>query len=82
LNVRSPHHCVVSASVTLTFLFFNDGDTILHRSDERLGAVEQKLDDVLTHFDAIYHRFDRLESEYQALAAAVGLVSMDHRATP
>jgi len=44
----------------------------LDRRDERLGAVDQKLDEVLTHFDAINHRFDRLESEYQALAAAVG----------
>lgn len=44
----------------------------LDRRDERLGTVEQKLDEVLTHFDAIYHRFDRLESEYQALASAVG----------
>ncbi len=34
----------------------------LDRRDERLGTVEQKLDEVLTHFDAIYHRFDRLES--------------------
>lgn len=34
----------------------------LDRRDERLGAVEQKLDEVLTHFDAICRRFDRLES--------------------
>ena len=27
--------------------------------------------DVLSHFDGIYARFDRLETEYQSLAAAV-----------
>ena len=28
-------------------------------------------DETLSHFDEIYRRLDRLESEYQALAAAV-----------
>jgi hypothetical protein len=42
----------------------------LDRRDERLGAVEQKLDGVLTHFGSIFHRFERLETEYQALLSA------------
>jgi chromosome segregation ATPase len=54
----------------------------LDRRDEKLGTVEQKLDDVLTHFDAIYHRFDRLESEYQALAAAVGRLERQMQPMP
>jgi DNA repair exonuclease SbcCD ATPase subunit len=54
----------------------------LDRRDEKLGTVEQKLDDVLTHFDAIYHRFDQLESEYQALAAAVGRLERQMEAMP
>ena len=28
-------------------------------------------DETLSHFDAVYKRFDRLESEYHALSAAV-----------
>jgi phage shock protein A len=30
--------------------------------------------EVLSHFDDLYHRFDRLETEYQSLVAGVGRV--------
>ena len=42
---------------------------------DRVSGVEGSLgtlrDEMLTHFDAIYQRFDRLETESQALVAAV-----------
>jgi len=34
--------------------------------------VSALRDDMLTHFDAIYRRFEKLETEYEALRAAVG----------
>jgi hypothetical protein len=33
--------------------------------DSRFMKVDQLRDEMLTHFDAIYHRLDRLETEYQ-----------------
>ena len=43
--------------------------------DQRFDAVDERFDAEhdwsLGHFGAIYHRFDRLETEYQALRAAV-----------
>jgi chromosome segregation ATPase len=44
----------------------------LDRRDERLAKVEQKLDEMLGHFDAIYRRLELLSTEYHALVAAVG----------
>jgi DNA repair exonuclease SbcCD ATPase subunit len=44
----------------------------LERRDERLAKVEQKLDEMLGHFDAIYRRLELLSTEYHALVAAVG----------
>jgi len=38
------------------------------RLETSIGALRNEM---LSHFDAIYKRFDRFESEYQALAAAV-----------
>ena len=35
-------------------------------------------DETLSHFDAIYKRSDRLESEYQALSAAVKRIEEQH----
>ena len=41
--------------------------------DERFGShLSPFRDEVLTNFDAVFKRLDRLEDEYQALAAAVG----------
>lgn len=43
--------------------------------DQRIGLVREETSalqkEALSHFDEMYRRFDRLESEYQALAAAV-----------
>ena len=36
--------------------------------DSRLSALRQEM---LSHFDGIHKRFDRLESEYQAVSAAL-----------
>lgn len=44
-------------------------DTRIGRVDERIDAL---ADQMLTHFDAIYVRFERLESEYHSVRAAVG----------
>lgn len=33
--------------------------------------IDVLRDETLSHFDAMYKRFDRLETEYQALSAAV-----------
>lgn len=39
--------------------------------DRRFGAVDLRLtelrQEMLGHFDAIYHRFERLEQEYHAI---------------
>ena len=43
----------------------------LDRRDERLARVEHQLGEVLTHFDAIYQRFDRMETDCRALVSAV-----------
>ena len=40
--------------------------------DERLEGIIQPLrDEMLSNFDAVFERLDRLESEYQVLRAAV-----------
>jgi hypothetical protein len=43
--------------------------------DDRIGSVDGRVaglrNETLTHFDEVYKRFDRLETEYQALSAAV-----------
>jgi chromosome segregation ATPase len=50
--------------------------------DRRFGEVNHRFDevdlrftelrqDMLGHFDAIYHRFDRLEQEYHAITQAL-----------
>ncbi len=36
--------------------------------DTRVGSLSNEM---LSHFDALYQRLDRLETEYQALSAAV-----------
>jgi len=41
------------------------------RLDERIDA---RFDEFNGHFDAIYQRFDRLETEYHMLVAAVGRI--------
>ena len=44
---------------------------------EAIQDSEQRLrDTTLSHFDTIYRRFDRLEVEYHALAAAVGRIEL------
>ena len=45
-----------------------DIERIVGRVDLKVDALR---DEMLSHFDAVYGRFDRLESEYQALSAAV-----------
>lgn len=35
------------------------------------GELSAFRNEVLTHFDSMYRRFERLESEYEALRAAV-----------
>ncbi|MDQ3280380.1 MAG: hypothetical protein M3Q69_03105 [Acidobacteriota bacterium] len=39
------------------------------RIDEQIARLDAKVDalrdETLSHFDAIYHRFDRLETEYE-----------------
>lgn len=54
-------------------------EVVLPDIDSRIGALSRELrgeisglrNEMLSHFDAVYKRFDRLESEYQALSAAV-----------
>jgi hypothetical protein len=45
------------------------------RLDERLEVVREEM---LGHIDAIYKRFDRLETEYHALSAAVARLEIGH----
>jgi chromosome segregation ATPase len=41
--------------------------------DDAVGsAVGGLRNEMLTHFDGIYHRFDRLETEYLAITAGLG----------
>jgi hypothetical protein len=62
-----------------------DSDPTLHRvldevlrqgarTDAGFAAVDEKIStfrgEMLSHIDAIYARFDRLEEEYQSLSAA------------
>lgn len=53
---------------------FHQG-VVLPDLDQRLGQVREETSalrrEMLAHFDEMYRRFDRLETEYQALAAAV-----------
>jgi uncharacterized protein YceH (UPF0502 family) len=50
-------------------------EVVLPDIDSRIAEVRQEIgalrSEMLSHFGAVYKRFDRLESEYQALAAAV-----------
>jgi hypothetical protein len=48
----------------------------MQRLEDRLeDRISQRIaelrDETLTHFDAVYKRFDRLETEHHALSAAV-----------
>ncbi len=43
--------------------------------DSRVSTLR---DETLSHFDAVYKRFDRLEVEYHALAAAVKRIEQAH----
>ena len=45
-----------------------DIERIVGRVDVKVDALR---DEMLSNFDAVYKRFDRLEDEYQALTAAV-----------
>ena len=47
---------------------------IQHIVGEEVGALRREM---FTHFDALYHRLDRLESEYQAIK--VGLQRVEDR---
>ena len=42
------------------------------------SRVTTLRDETLSHFDAVYKRFDRLEIEYHALAAAVKRIEQAH----
>lgn len=50
-------------------------EIVLPDVERLVGAVDSKLtsfrNETMSHFDAVYKRFDRLESEYGALSAAV-----------
>jgi chromosome segregation ATPase len=41
------------------------------RIDGRLDEHDQKFQDILKHFDEIYHRFERLETEYYSIIAGL-----------
>jgi hypothetical protein len=43
-----------------------DVKRLVEESEQRIGA---RFDDATGHFDAIYQRFDRLETEYHMIAA-------------
>jgi hypothetical protein len=48
----------------------------MHRLEERLearlgGRIDELRNETLSHFDAVYKRFDSLESECHAISAAV-----------
>ena len=49
------------------------------RLDSRLTPISHRLDDFLSHFDAIFGRLDRLDSEMQAMNA--GLHRLEVRVT-
>jgi hypothetical protein len=52
-------------------------DVLMPEVKAAIQESERRLrDTTLSHFDAIYRRFDRLEIEYHALAAAVGRVEL------
>ena len=49
-----------------------DMERLEERLEARLGGrIDELRDEILGRFDAVYKRFDRLESEYHALSAAV-----------
>lgn len=41
------------------------------RIDSRLDEHDQKFQDLLEHFDEIYRRFERLETEYYSIIAGL-----------
>ena len=43
--------------------------------DRRLDEHDQKFQDILKHFDEIYHRFERLETEYYSIIAGLKRIS-------
>lgn len=47
------------------------GDEIRRTREELSGKTNALQNDMLSHFDGVYHRFDRLESEHYALAEPV-----------
>ena len=50
-------------------------EVVLPDLDSRIGVkIDTLRDEMLSHFDAVYKRLDRLESEYQALSAAVARI--------
>ena len=60
------------------------GDTLMpliERVDRRFDILESRIDtmhqEMLSHFDAIYARFDRLEVEYQMLSAGAAARGAD-----
>ena len=61
----------VLASVLADFHRDILGPDIKQIVGEEVGALRREMS---THFDAVYQRFERLESEYQALKAGLGRV--------
>jgi hypothetical protein len=61
--------------LTLAVLAQFHRDVILPDVERVVGALELRMDARFSavdgHFDAIYHRFDRLETEYQMLVAGL-----------
>jgi hypothetical protein len=61
--------------LTLAVLAQFHRDVILPDVERVVGALELRMDARFSavdgHFDAIYHRFDRLETEYQTLVAGL-----------
>jgi hypothetical protein len=54
-----------------------DMQRMVDAAEARLNA---RFDDVDSHFDSIYQRFDRLETEYQMLVAGVRRLEEDDEA--
>ena len=54
-----------------------DMDRLEERINGRMDAFQRQT---MSHFDHVYKRFDRLETEYHALAAAVR--RLEHQITP
>ena len=45
-------------------------DACFERIEKKLEEHDEKFRDIFTHFDQVYQRFDRLETEYYAISAA------------